>query len=100
MFIYVKNTSTDNDLMTLAGRKTVAIGWWWERIAEFSGKSRYLGLSLMLTFVLYAAVSATEFVSWVMYMFGHTWFARWYFRNVGYWGSVIFYGLPPVFAFI
>ena len=100
MFIYVKNVSTDANITTLEGRNTVAIGWWWERIAEYDGTSRYLGLSLLFTFVLYAVVSVTEFVAWVMYMFGTTWFARWYFRNVGYWGSVIFYGLPPVFAFV
>lgn len=100
MFVYVKNSSTDSDLHTIGGTRAVAISWWWERIAEFNGKSRYLGLSLMFSFVLYAAVSATEFVSWVMYMFNHIWFARWYFRNVGYWGSVVIYAIPPMFALI
>lgn len=100
MFIYVKNVAADADLMTISGTRAVAISWWWERIAEFGGRSRYLGLSLMFSFILYAAVGATEFVSWVMYMFDDIWFARWYFRNVGYWGSVIIYMIPPMFAFI
>ena len=100
MFMYVKNVSTDADLMTLGRTRTVPLGWWWERIAENGGNSVFLGLSLMVTFLFYGIVSVPELVAWIMYMFGHMDFARWWFPNVGYWGTIIFYGLPTVFAFI
>jgi len=100
MFVYIKNVSTDPDLITISGSKTVPIGWIWERIAEYNGTNRYLSLSLLHSYFLYAAVSATEAVTWILYMFGYIGPARWYFRNVGYWGAVVVYALPPMFAFI
>lgn len=54
----------------------------------------------MLSFFFYAAVSVTELVAWIMYMFDSMLFARFYFRTVGYWGSLIFYSMPALFAFV
>jgi hypothetical protein len=100
MFVYVKNTSTDADLMTLGNTRAVPLSWWWERISEYGGKSTFLGLSLMFSFLFYGVVSIPELVAWIMYMFNDMDFARWWFPNVGYWGTIIFYGMPTVFAFV
>lgn len=100
MFVYVKNTSADTDLYTIGNVRTVPIGWWWERIAEYQGKSIYLGLSLMFSWLFLGAVSVVELVAWIMYMYDNMWFARWYFRTIGYWGTILFFGIPTVFAFV
>lgn len=100
MFIYVKNTSADADLTNIAGTKTVPLAWFWERIAEYQGTKVWLAVSLLFTFLFYAAVSVTEVVAWVMYMAGSMHFARFYFRTVGYWGALVFYSIPALFAFV
>lgn len=100
MFIYIKNTSTDADLALIEGGKTIPLIWFWERISEYQGTKVWLSVSLLLTFFAYAVVSVTETVGWVMYMTGNMKFARWYYRTVGYWGSLIFYSLPALFAFV
>jgi len=60
----------------------------------------WLAVSLMLMWVIYAIVSVVEFVAYVMYLTGTMGFARWYFSTVGYWGAVVAYGLPWVFALV
>lgn len=100
MFVYIKNTSADADLTTIAGSATVPIGWWWERIGEASGKSNYLSISLMLGWFMYLIGGVVEFIAWIMYMTENMAFARFYFRTVGYWVSVIFYAVPFIFAVI
>ena len=69
MFVYVKNVSTDADLMTIGNVRTVPLGWWWERIAEYQGKYIFLGLSLLFSWVLYGAIGITELVAFIMYMY-------------------------------
>ena len=100
MFVYVKNASTDADLKTIAGTTAIPLTWWWERAGEYGGTKVFLGVSLILSFFFYAIVSVVELVAWVMYMFDTMEFARFYFRTVGYWGSLIFYSMPALFAFV
>lgn len=96
---YFNNTSTDPDLTTIGG-STVAIPilWWWERMAESGGAYVYLAFCLMWNFVVYGVVSVVEMVAWIMYLMGDMKFARFYFSTIGYWGSIVTYAFPWVFA--
>ena len=57
-----------------------------------------LSYSLMFTFLFYLIVSFVEFIAWIIYMAGLPDFARFWFSTVGYWGSIIFYAIPWIFA--
>ena len=100
MFFYRKNKNSDPDLSNLAGETVVPIGWWWERIGETNGRYIHLSVSLMFTFFLYMLVSFVEFILWILYCFEIMDPARWFFHTVGYWGSLVGYFLPVLFAMI
>lgn len=100
MFAYLKNASTDANLQNLAGYDTIAIGWWWERLVEASGKYVWLSASLLMTFITYFVVSVIELIAWVYYKFGQYDLARFYFSTIGYWGSLVAYFIPPFFGVI
>jgi len=54
----------------------------------------------MMTFFFYLIVSFVEMILWIVYMTGEFEAARWYFSYIGYWGSIIAYALPMIFALI
>lgn len=54
----------------------------------------------MLTFFLYAIVSLVETIAWAMVSAGNVEFAAFYFSTVGYWGSIVGYALPWIFALL
>lgn len=64
---YIGNVSTDS-LTTIAGTTTIPIGWWWERIGQSGGAYVYLGICLMLNFILYGVISFVEMIAWIMYL--------------------------------
>lgn len=98
MLVYLKNVDADANLATINGSQTVPIGWWWERIGEVNGTYVYLALSLMMTFFFYFAVSVIELIAWIIFLTGDMAFARLWFSTVGYWGTIIAYALPWIFA--
>lgn len=99
MFVFIKNSATDK-LTTIAGSETVPIAWWWERIGEVNGNYVMISVSLMLSWMFYLIVSVVEVISWCLYISGSFEFARFYFSTIGYWGSIIFYAFPWIFALI
>jgi hypothetical protein len=101
MLVYMKNVSTDSDLRSIDGSVvTFPIAWWWERMAEYGGKSIWLGWSLASGFVLYFLVSVMEFISFIIYETGSLGVALWYYRTIGFWGSGVAYVIPFIFAII
>jgi hypothetical protein len=101
MFFYVKNESSDPDLTTIDGIATVPIGWWWERIADTSiGNYTYLALALFMNWVFYFVVSVMEMIAWALYLVADMELAKFWFGTIGYWGTLIAYALPPLFAII
>merc|ERR1712166_793271 len=99
MFVYLKNVSTDGNLKNIAGVDVLPITWWWERIGEVSGTKIYLALSQVMTFFLYLIVSFVEMIFWIVYMTGAD-IPKWYFTIVGYWGTIIAYAFPMIFALV
>ena len=69
-------------------------------MGEAGGKYIHLSISLLLTWLFYLLVSVVELAAWVCYMVGEYAFPRFYFVTFGYWGSIVLYFLPPVFAII
>ena len=60
-----------------------------------------LAASMMLTFFLYFGVSVMELIAFFVYLEGtNRAFARFYFSTIGYWGSIIGYALPWIFALV
>jgi hypothetical protein len=57
-----------------------------------------LSYSLMFTFIFYALVSFVELIAWAFYMAGSPGFARFYFSTIGYWGCIVTYAVPWIFA--
>jgi len=45
-------------------------------------------------------VSFVEMVAWFCYLDGYFQFARFYFRTIGYWTSIFFYGMPFFFEIV
>jgi len=56
--------------------------------------------SLFTGFFIYFFVSVMEFIAWIVYETGNLGMAQWYFRTVGYWGSLILYAIPFIFAIL
>ena len=90
-------------LKTLAGKATIPIGWWWEQLGTSNAS---LALSLMTTWFFYLAVSVVEAGTWIVYMYRDKeekaileW-AVFYFSTIGYWGSIVGYFFPFLFAVI
>lgn len=100
MFFYVKNEDSDADLITIDGTQTIPIGWWWERMGDVIGDYRYLSLSLFLNWIFYFVVSVMEMIAWAFYLVGDMQLAALWFGTVGYWGTLIAYVIPPLFAII
>ena len=93
LFVFVKN---DVDLTDSTGTAQVPLVWMWSGMAGIEGG--WTGASYVSSFVVYLVVSVLELVSWFMYLGGDSaWFASWV-EGVGWYGSVIFMMLPPLFA--
>lgn len=99
-FIYVKNRKDDSKLLTMELTETLPIGFFWARIVEFGGEYTYLGLSLFFTFLSSIIVSVAEMITWALYMTGEMAFFGWYVNIIGYYGSIVFYVMPPVFSLL
>ena len=97
LFVSIQNQANVT-LQSIDGKTVLPIQWWWENVQQTS--SAYLALSLAATFFLYLGVSFMEMISWFHYLRGHVQLARFYFAYLGYWGSVVGYAIPPIFAFI
>ena len=101
MFVQIKNVASDQQISLLAGGYTIPVIWWWERIGESNGVYNMLAASMMLTFFLYFGVSVMELIAFFVYLEGtNRAFARTYFSTIGYWGSIIGYALPWIFALV
>lgn len=98
MFVWIRNSSADDIIMTLDGRETVPMGWFWERMVVRHGEYVWISVSLFLNFFFYLFGSVVEFAAWVLYETGDASFAEWYFSRIGYWMSCVFYFFPPLFA--
>lgn len=101
MLVYIKNQGTDADLRTRNGTViNFPILWWWERMTEEAGTSIWLAWSLMTGFFAYFMVSCMELLMFMFYEMGYLGLALWYFRTIGYYGSVIAYAIPFILAII
>jgi hypothetical protein len=104
MFLYVRNGTTQPYLTNLAGVRTIPIGWWWEHLGQ--ANTAWLALSLMCTWFFYLVVSVGEAVLWIFYMYrgkDSAQILEWtmfYFATVGYWGTIVAYFFPFLFAAI
>lgn len=74
------------------------ISFFWERIAETNGTYIYLAGSLMFTFFGFLIVSVIELVAWIIYMTGSPGFFAWYASIIGYYGAIVLYSIPVLFA--
>lgn len=100
MLVYVKNNSADEDLRTVLGVAAFPITWWWERLNRDGDVSTWLSWSLLTGFISYFMVSVMEFIMWIIYELGNLGPALWYYRTIGWWGSVVVYGIPFILSVI
>ena len=66
--LYLKNDSTNTDLMALNGGSILPIGWFWERVAEPNGIYNYFAMGLLFNFIFYLASSVIELIAWLFYL--------------------------------
>jgi hypothetical protein len=93
MFVYVKNEA---DLLDSTGTSAVPLVWFWASIADFRGG--WTAAVYMTNFFIYLIVSLGELIAWFFYLGGeNAWLGMWV-DSVGWYGSVIFMGVPPLFA--
>jgi len=97
-FVFIKNTPGDYILRNKSNQFTAPITFFWERITETNGVYIYLAASIMFTFFNYLIVSAVELVAWIFYLLGQPYFFGWWVSIVGYYGSVVLYVIPVLFA--
>jgi len=91
-FLYFKSKEDDGDLLPV-----MPLIWFWRHIA--SPKAGWMAASYFSFFWGYLLVSFVELIAWVLYakysMIGPAVF--WY-SKVGYWGSIILYIFPWLWA--
>ena len=92
-FLYVKTNTTDAVL-----NPDTPLGWFWSNLS--SPTDGWMAASYMTTFVTYLLVSFIELIAWVLYTVDYPMFAAFYFSTVGYYGSIILYSLPWIFALL
>jgi len=97
-FIFVKNTSGDTGLKTIAKVEVLPIGFFWERFATENDAYSYMSLSMFANFWVFLLVSFAEMLGWIAYIMGEPSFFGWYVNVIGFWGSIVLYMLPPIFA--
>ena len=99
MFVFVKNDSSDDNLKHISGVDTYPIAFMWERLGATSGLYVHLALALMTGFILQIFVSFIELLAWIVYMVGDDlgFFSFWA-SVIGYWGSLVLYGVPFIFS--
>lgn len=72
--------------------------FFWGRITETNGEYIYLAGSLLFTFFGYLLVSLIELIAWIFYMLGEPGFFAFFASIVGYYGSLVLYVIPVMFA--
>jgi len=96
MFLYIGNNTSDT--LTVSGTASIPFLWMFSNLG--TAASMMQALSLLLTFVFYMVVSVVELVAWIVFMTGDGAFAKLWMGLIGYWGSLIAYVVPPVFAML
>jgi len=97
-FVFVKNTSGDAGLKSIAKIEVLPIGFFWERFLTENDAYSYLALSMFFNFVTFFLVSFIEMIAWIIYVVGEPTFFGWYVNVIGFWGSIVLYMLPPILA--
>jgi hypothetical protein len=72
------------------------IWWMYERLS--SSKTGWSAASYLAFFWAYGVVSVMELILWFVSKTAHYDLAIIWFSTVGYWGSMLLYALPPLFA--
>jgi hypothetical protein len=96
MFLYIGTTSADT--LTVSGTASIPFLWMFSNLG--TAATMLQALSLLMTFVFYMVVSVVELVAWIVSMGGDYAFAKLWMGLIGYWGSLIAYVVPPVFAML
>merc|ERR1719163_1329924 len=86
MFLYIGTTSADT--LTVSGTASLPFLWMFSNLG--TAATMLQALSLLMTFVFYMIVSVG----------GDYAFAKLWMGLIGYWGSLIAYVVPPVFAML
>jgi hypothetical protein len=97
-FVFIKNAPGDFLLRNVRNQQTMPLLFFWERIAETNGDYIYLAASLLFTFFGYLIVSVIELIAWIFYIIGEPNFFAFYAGVVGYYGSLVMYVIPVMFA--
>jgi len=92
-FLYVKTNTTDASLAP-----DTPLGWFWANLS--SPTNGWMAASYMTTFFTYLIISFGELLAWMFYAVDYPMFAVFWFSTVGYWGGLILYPLPWIFALL
>ena len=92
-FLYIKTNSTDPDL-----DPSLPFAWFWSNLN--SSTAGWMAAMYMSYFFAYLIVSVVELVAWILFKMGNPGFALLWVPLVGFWGTIILYALPPIFALL
>lgn len=75
------------------------IGWFWSKLGhETYG---WTALSYFATFIIYGVVSLVELIAYAAWLlFDNYSFASFWFLRIGYWGTILGFFIPWVFALL
>ena len=93
LFLYIKTNSTDPDL-----DPALPFAWFWSNLG--SSTAGWMAAMYMSFFFAYLAVSVVELVAWILFKMGNPGLALLWVPLVGFWGSLILYAFPFVFALL
>ena len=93
MFLYLKTNSTDPDL-----DPSLPFTWFWKNLD--SSTVGFAAAMYLSFFFGYLIVSVVELVAWILFKMGNPGFALLWVPLVGFWGSLVLYAFPVVFALL
>lgn len=97
MFLYIGSNASDK--LQVASADSIPLIWMWSAIGTTA--TMWQALSHLATLIFYLVVSVIELVAWIVWTVAADGeFATLWIGTIGYWGSLIAYVLPPVFALL
>lgn len=98
MFIYVATSGSAVTALQVSAANSIPLVWMFGNLG--STTEGWMAGAYFAQFLLYLIVSVVELVAWIVYMTGSAEFASLWIGLIGYWGSLIAYALPPIFALL
>ena len=93
MLIYKPNIA---GLKSMTNADTLPLLWMWDNIGNI--ERGWTALAYLTGFLVHIFVSVVEFIAFMFYITGKTWWFGWYVNYPGMIGAIFLEALPPLFS--